>query len=494
MLNKNIKIPINEDTEIISNDNTQNMENECEILNSPMISIEKVEKILKQMKQSVCEINDFISKCTGFFSKIKIDNNEIMVLITALHGIENSDNLLILSNNEESKQIYLDDSRIIYKNKNFDICIIEIKSSDKINYPCLEIDEKYIKEKGIYNYNNKPGYILGYPCKKECTFSFGKIRVVKRENKTYIKHFCSTIKGSSGSPIILLESLKCIGIHLQGDKSGNVGNFLYSSINSFINIYKNENSKKDKSKIEQKNAYIYPKNMKLILNEDSSPIIRIRKEKLFVNQNSFYKNGLKNIHNLDSNLDSGNIESFNENEDEIDNTKIEIKNINCKNKMINHYQLEENERLKNKNNIINTTGKNELTSYKSFFKNNEKEKTSRSQNSPNIILKNYSNIFHNLTAINTINLVHNNKEKDNNKKNKLNNIFKKKVIKNHQRISSPKFELNNINLRNKINVNKNINRKDNNVIFNTEILSERKIMNINNLNHILNLNKSKIIN
>jgi hypothetical protein len=94
------------------------MENECEMLNSPMISIEKVEKILNQMKKSVCEINNFSSKCTGFFSKIKIDtNNEIIVLITALHGIENSDNILILNNKEESKKINLDDSRIIYKNE-----------------------------------------------------------------------------------------------------------------------------------------------------------------------------------------------------------------------------------------------------------------------------------------------------------------------------------------------------------------------------------------
>jgi hypothetical protein len=54
------------------------------------------------------------------------------------------------------------------------------------------------------------------------------------------------------------------------------------------------------------------------LDKYSSPLIRIRKEKSFVNPNSFYKNKLKNIHNLDSNLDSGNIESINENDEELD--------------------------------------------------------------------------------------------------------------------------------------------------------------------------------
>ena len=491
MLNKNIKIPINKNTEIISNDNIQNMENECEMLNSPMISIEKVEKILNQMKKSVCEINNFSSKCTGFFSKIKIDtNNEIIVLITALHGIETSDNILILNNKEESKKINLDDSRIIYKNEKLDISIIEIKSSDKINYPCLEIDEKYIKENGFLKYNNKPGYILGYPCKKECTFSFGKIKVAKGKNKTYIKHFCSTIKGSSGSPIILLENLKCIGVHLQGSKFSNSGNFLFSSIDSFINIY--NKSKKNKLEIEQKNAYINPENLKLKLDKYSSPLIRIRKEKSFVNPNSFYKNKLKNIHNLDSNLDSGNIESINENDEELENTKIEIKNINCKNKMINHYQFKENEILENKNNIINSTG-NKLTYYKKFFKNNEKEKASTLQTQNNI-LKNYSSISHNSISINTSNLVQNNKEKDNNKINKLNNIFNKNLIRKHEKISSLKIEINNFNLGNKINENKNINRKDNNVIFNTGILSERNIMNNNHLRQMFNLNKNEITN
>ena len=133
MSRENTEFNTNENTQSMEIENNQNMTNECEMLNSPMLSIEKVEKILDQMKKSVCEINNFLSKCTGFFCKIKIDDNkEIIVLITALHGIENSKKL-ILSNKEETMNINLDDSRVIYKDNNCDISIIEIKSSDKIN-------------------------------------------------------------------------------------------------------------------------------------------------------------------------------------------------------------------------------------------------------------------------------------------------------------------------------------------------------------------------
>ena len=250
------------------------------------------------MKTSVCEINNFLSKCTGFFCKIKIDDNkEIIVLITALHGIENSKKL-ILSNKEETMNINLDDSRVIYKDNNCDISIIEIKSSDKINkYSCLELDEKYYKENDVHNYNNRPGYILGYPCEKECTFSFGKIKVIKEKNKTYIQHFCSSLEGSSGSPIILLDSLKCIGIHLQGSKYNNRGNLLFSSVDSFINKYKQSylsKSSNNKLKNMEGSFNINLKKNKLKLD---SPIHE-KNEKLLVNQSSFYKNQLNNSYNI----------------------------------------------------------------------------------------------------------------------------------------------------------------------------------------------------
>ena len=301
MSRENTEFNTNENTQSMEIENNQTMTNECEMLNSPMLSIEKVEKILDQMKKSVCEINNFLSKCTGFFCKIKIDNNkEIIVLITALHGIGNSEKL-ILSNKEEeeTKEIILDDSRIIYNDDNLDISIIEILSSDKINKDyCLEIDEQYIKENGIHNYNNISGYILGYPCGKECTFSFGKINVMEGNNKTNIRHSCSTTVGSSGSPIILLDNLKCIGIHLQGSIYRNSGNFLFSSVNSFINKYKKSyltnNIKKLKLKNIQNNTNIFnnSQNIKLSI-KNASNIKEVKEGSEYSNVESYNNSFVK---------------------------------------------------------------------------------------------------------------------------------------------------------------------------------------------------------
>ena len=302
-----------ENTEFSTNENTQIMTDESEMFNSPMISIEKVGIIYDQMKRYVYEINNLLLKWTGFLCKIKIDNNKkIIVLITALHGIGNSKKLYLSNKEEEeTKKIVLDDSRIIYNDDNLDISIIEILSSDKINKDyCLEIDEQYFKKNDVSDYNNKPGYILGYPCEKDCTFSFGKINVMEGKNKTYIRHSCSTIQGSSGSPIILLDNLKCIGIHLQGSKYSNRGNFLFSSINSFINKYKKSYPtniiKKLKLKNIQYNRNIFnnSKNIKLKIEKGSDYPNVESNNNLFSNNeiNSFcfnlYKNKLDNLNNI----------------------------------------------------------------------------------------------------------------------------------------------------------------------------------------------------
>ena len=83
-------------------------------------------------------------------------------------------------------------------------------------------------------------YILQYPLGIECFVSYGQLDVVKNKNNYYIKHNCSTQYGSSGSPIILIENSKVIGIHLQGyniknynndnDDKYNEGNFIFYAI------------------------------------------------------------------------------------------------------------------------------------------------------------------------------------------------------------------------------------------------------------------------
>jgi V8-like Glu-specific endopeptidase len=75
------------------------------------------------------------------------------------------------------------------------------------------------------------------------------------ENENYIYHRCSSSTGSSGSPIILLENSKCIGIHLLGGKFKNGGNFL--SVDDFINEYKIKYSANtnEKNKLKDKQTF-----------------------------------------------------------------------------------------------------------------------------------------------------------------------------------------------------------------------------------------------
>ena len=519
-----------ENDEIITNEDIQKMYNECYMLDSPMLSIEKVEKIHMQMKKSVVEIYNFLSKSTGFFCKIKIDNNsEIIVLITALHGIEGSKKLL-LRNKEKSIEIDMDDSRIIYNNENCDISIIEIKDSDKVNkHYCLELDERYNRENGIHNYNNKPGYIVGYPCHKECTFSYGKIKVMEGNNKTYIRHTCSTYKGSSGSPIILFDSLKCIGIHLQGSKKSNRGNFLFSSIHSFIykykkykKVYTSISNEKNKSKNIQKNTYINKNNMNLKFEEGLGYPNNKNIIKSFTNNeiNSFYKNLNKNKLNkqniLNSNLSSSFTETINIDnesmEDSMEDTKIETKNINCKNMMINHFEFKKNESLENKKKIpkneikkkINSLEKINLISNNKLIKNIEKQKTWKYLIFPkkeNIKILPINQINSNKIFLNTSNLPNSEIENNiniNNFDKRINKKFVKRIsgiydtINNNNNINIIKNPLENQIIVNKINeIKKNI-KKEKNDFLNPGKLSPRNIREFNdNLNAYIQSKQKK---
>ena len=315
----------------MKSENSEIMTEECIISESPMFTIEKLESIVTHMKKSVCKINNFISNCTGFFCKKKVENNmEAIMLITAFHGIKDSKKLNLLFNNEkETKVINLDDSRIVYKDEKLDIVIIEIKPSDKINYTYLEIDEEYSTNQSVNNYNNKLVFILGYPYGNDCTFSFGKMNVAETNNKKCIFHKCSSSTGSSGSPIILLENSKCIGIHLLGGILKNGGNFLNSSVIDFINEYKNKySSKTNENKLKDKQTYN---------NTDNQY------------NNNLYDNNIKGKYNQDINKDNNVNNQYNENQNNKNYQNNENINNNMNNPNINN-QYQQNRVNNNKMN------------------------------------------------------------------------------------------------------------------------------------------------
>ena len=186
------------------------------------VSVKGMKKILFQMENCICIVyTENGRKGTGFFCLIPYLNAYLPVLITNNHVLNESDiengKIIKLMINNIVKIIKIDNSRKKYTNSdnNIDITIIEIKQNkDGIEiYNYLTLDENDINknEENINcEYKNKSIYILHYPNGK-LKVSYGLINDIV-DNKR-INHYCNTEEGSSGAPILSLETFKVIGIH-----------------------------------------------------------------------------------------------------------------------------------------------------------------------------------------------------------------------------------------------------------------------------------------
>ena len=215
------------------------------------VSLEGTKEILYQMENCICKIySGKTKKGTGFFCKIPFKKDLLPVLMTNNHilnenDIEN-DKTIELSINNEVKEIKIDNSRKKYTNSdnNIDITIIEIKpNKDGIeNYLKLDEDDIFRNEKSIeLDYRKKSIYILHYP-KGKLNVSYGLVNDIIDNKK--INHYCNTEDGSSGGPILSLETFKVIGIHYGSSQNIsfkiNYGTFIKYAIDLFNNKYKNE--------------------------------------------------------------------------------------------------------------------------------------------------------------------------------------------------------------------------------------------------------------
>ena len=182
------------------------------------VTIQGTETILSQMKNSICKI--YICDGTGFFCNIIFQNFDFKVLITNYHIIDEKyieDNKIIkisLNDEKEKRDIELN-KRKIYFNDKYDITIIEIKNSDNINVNYLKLDEKIFEDNSEFYYENKSIYILHYPNQDIASVSYGITKKIENGN---INHLCSTLPGSSGSPIMDLSKNVIIGIHSGASK------------------------------------------------------------------------------------------------------------------------------------------------------------------------------------------------------------------------------------------------------------------------------------
>jgi V8-like Glu-specific endopeptidase len=228
---------------------------EKDIKTSPEpVSFKGTETILDQMNNSICRIYTDNGKGTGFFTQIPYKLKLLPVLITNNHVINKDDILnnkkfsIYLNNDKKIKRIELDNNRLKYTNEKLDITIIEIKDNDKLNNKYLELDDEimnYIKlnKKEDINYlsdiySNNSIYLINYPEDKNVVVSYGQS---PNFSESEIFHKCITKEGSSGSPILLINNQKLIGIHYGSSKQYdfNKGRLLIYSIIEFENIKNN---------------------------------------------------------------------------------------------------------------------------------------------------------------------------------------------------------------------------------------------------------------
>ena len=186
----------------------QNIQNE----DSELVDYTLVKNIMNSdIDKCVCKIITKIKTGTGFFCVVP--QKYIKILITNNHVIDKTflDNEYKLNysitenNNEIYKEINLKKERYKLTDEILDFTIIEILEEDNINN-YLEI--KFINN-NKYNINDQI-FSIQYPKGEELNYAHGKI-IGKQDN--YLIYDVGARGGSSGSPIILMNNSKIIGLH-----------------------------------------------------------------------------------------------------------------------------------------------------------------------------------------------------------------------------------------------------------------------------------------
>ena len=232
------------------------MESEIEIkdelkLNNPIDDISNIMKVAKGTVK--IELDNDKGVASGFFLKLERNNKEFYCLMTNAHVITkemitNQEKIKIKYDNE-TKEINLElneKERIIFcfMGLGIDITIIEIIPKDGIKDKTYFLNPK--TDNNYEEFIGKNIQIIQFPDGKKLSKSEQKIteRFTKIDYMFY--HNASTIEGSSGSPIILKDDDKVLGIHKGGirGKKKNVGIFI-GIILEKIKKYKRKGEGKD---------------------------------------------------------------------------------------------------------------------------------------------------------------------------------------------------------------------------------------------------------
>ena len=229
------------------------------------------ESYSNKLYNSIVKINNNNDNiATGFFMKLKIDNNDLFFLITCNHVISQNyiDQNLPLhifygKKNEENKQsIILDKKKrlIINYTNPIDIILIQIIEEDNIpKDKFLMVDYNYLN--GFETYRNKDFCTAGYPnsFKGERCISFGRILNINNYDGYEFEYSLDEKYCSSGSPICLSENHCIIGINKKIDKNKNI------NYGTFIGIIFHRLEEEYKQQVKEiKNNYLKQKEENLM--------------------------------------------------------------------------------------------------------------------------------------------------------------------------------------------------------------------------------------
>ena len=205
------------------------------------ITIKKTEKIIRQLKTSICKISG--NKIgTGFFCYINLEGKDIQCLITNYHILDeqfiktNKKIIISLNDNSIYEELLINEKDILYLSGRNEYDIIIIKLNIELNYVnYLQLDDNLFNNNSEKGYGEQSIYILHYPNGSEASVSFGYGALY--DNEFDVSHKCNTQTGSSGSPILNLLTNKVIAVHKAyiPAKGFNIGTLLKYPLNLLKN-------------------------------------------------------------------------------------------------------------------------------------------------------------------------------------------------------------------------------------------------------------------
>ena len=249
-----------------SSNNGINNSQECKSLQR------NITPLIMQSNESICEINsNSVEKIIGFCAKIPFGEN-LPVLITSNKVLNNSnfisENCLMLYFKKRNKYISLkfDVARKMYTSELYQLCIIEIKPEENINFiSYLEIDSFSYqnKIKILYNGNNSENYCTGNIINYNINNNIFYFTLSYNDNNEFIP---------IGSPILNSLNNKVIGINNSYEGStSKVGIFIYQAIKEFCqknNLGNNYNIKIYFYDMDNNNKYlVYVKEYNIMFGE-----------------------------------------------------------------------------------------------------------------------------------------------------------------------------------------------------------------------------------